>query len=320
MVERCLALYDYAPAKRTPGLSWLPVTGIGPYSFDFRKVYEQLNHQFNARGIEPIKRTGADRIVFSDLDEKTYHFDPFRVVFDPLGEYADTDEATSAAGNFGLQERFWNRLKQNLTGRFIEPSDALEFSIIPVFKFNEQFFLLISNTDGKAQVRTVNYTGDADAVSRAETKTVKSRNGSFEGKYLELTDGYFKEYLRLRRRIDKIERNSTKKAFEDLLGNPEIEPAFDYVPKEELSKILRSIPHYTQLIRRVSDYKDAPKFDENDRASRLRNYMGVAVFEFLIPFFTKAYDIRLREAQYVETIGLLSDLMTKNYKKMANGF
>lgn len=316
--------FEYSPAIKTPGVSWLPIKGFDLLAWDTWKVDRQLEDYLTQKGVEPLNHRIGNRLVVCDLDEPVYHFDPIRVVYDPLGEYKETDEATSAAAYLGLQEIFWRKLDQGLKGRFIKPHETLEYSVIPVFKYQNECYLIIENTENKtagAQVRGFNYTGDADALSRAEKREVKSNQGSFPGKYLLLYKPFFNRYLALREQISKIESNALELVFKDLYQSASLEPIYEHMPREAIFSILKTITHYTQLIPAFSDYKISERnSEESKRIERLRNYVSVAIFEFLIPLINERYDVHLAAAEYGKPISELAELMIKKFKKMAMGF
>lgn len=318
--------FEYAPAIRTPGVSWLPIKGFDLLSWDTWKVDDQLKDYLTQNGIEPLIHRIGNRLVVCDLDDPHYQFDPIRVVYDPLEEYKETYEAESAAGYFGLQEIFWRKLDQALIGRYIRPHETLEYSVIPVFKYQKGYYLLIENIEDKtigANVLGINYTGDADAIGRAEKREVKSNKGSFPGKYLSLYKPFFDKYLWLRTQINDIELKALELVFQDLSQSPDLEPLYEHMPREALFSILKSITHYTQLIGAFSDYKvDQGEIsdDSKKRIEMLRNYVAVAIFKFLIPLINERYDVHLEEANYKKPISELSELMTKKFEKMAIGF
>jgi len=323
MIEGLKPHFEYTPAIKSRGVSWLPIEGFDLLAWDTWKVDRQLEDYLIKKGVEPLNHRIGNRLVVCDLDDPVYHFDPVRVVYDPLGEYKEIDEVTSAAAYFGLQEIFWRKLDQGLKGRYIKPHDTLEYSVIPVFKYQNECYLMIENIENKtagARVRGFNYTGDADALNRAEKREVKSNTGSFPGKYLLLYKPFFDRYLALRKEIAEIEIAALRLVFEDLSRSNELAPLYEHFPQEELFKLLRTITHFTQLIRVFSDYKSAANGDdETKRIERLRNHVAVAIFEFLIPMINERYD-HLAAAEYGKPISDLAELMTKKFKKMAMGF
>jgi len=319
--------FEFKPAIKTSGSSWLPIKGFDLLAWDTWEVDRKLESYLIQNGIEPLKQRVGNRLVVCDLDDSVYRFDPIRVIYDPLDEYKETDEATSAAAYFGLQQIFWHKLDQALQGRYIKPHETLEYSVVPVFKYQKEYYLLIENVEGKnkeAGVKGFNYTGDADAINRAEKHNIKSSKGSFSGKNLMLFKPFFDRYLSLRTQIDQIELHAFELVFQDLSESKELEPLFEHMSRDALFGILRTITHYTQIIRVFSDYKPVTEIVVSDelkkRIERMRNFIAVAIFEFLRPLINDRYDVHLTEANYGKPISQLANLMTNKFKKIAIGF
>jgi len=315
--------YEYTPAQRTPGESFLTIPTDKLNIFDLYKFYKALNPLLISKGILPLNKKHERKIVISNLDKKYGPFDPLRACYDPLNEYKLGDDndaqsiAVNAAGHFGVQGKFWWNLLQGLTGRDVDPSQALTFSFLPVFKYQNQYYFLIKEIEKNHGVVTINYMGDADAISRAEKQMVQSDRGDYEGRYLGLTPDFFEKYLKLRRNINIVESNSLKKAFIDLVDNQEITPLYQYFPKDQLIRLFESIPSYTKLIQMVTELH---KNMGTDQISHLHNQIAVEVFDYIIPFLFKHYDHHLRKNQYIETIGELSELMDHYYINIAKDF
>lgn len=220
-----------------------------------------------------------------------------RVIFNPLGE--DYSQQQIGAAYFGLQLLYWKQLHNGLTGLDIKPSVALRWGIVPVFKHDNQYYLLLSS-EGKS-LYSLNCLGDNDAVTRAKKEQIKAEPADIEGTTIGLDEYFFRRYLALRKQINETEITSQREALGLYVETPSFQKLAEFLTFADKLKGALRTARYFRVLYHVEEMLSSSSLDVQVAQSAIKRFcrqLAVAVHDYIYPDLDEIYDGRLRQNGY----------------------
>jgi len=252
-------------------------------------------------------------------DHTNQNFDPIRIDINPLGEdYNLFDKATS---RFGLQVEYWERLAKQLHFGILRPSRALNFSIVPVFRFDGNDYLIIKDRGQGEALWSYNYFGDYDAVVAAREGKWGLKSGiDILGSEMGLDNSFFSKYVKHREEISQVKKRNQEKALKKYLnGNDfkQLKKYFTFMDKIRKAIINKGNFLIFSTVQEVIEKTINKGIEEGGIVNRKDTGKLVEGVDILIMNgLLEVYDECLAEEGYAGVIGKLSELMNSYYPKV----